>query len=369
MTKVLHLVWNLIRGGTEGQCARVALELARLGHHHRVMVFRREGYFLSRVEEVCGTVEEIGIHGMLRWGTVQSTRHLARRLKEERFDLLHAWDADAAIFGQFAAAMAGIPLMTSRRDLGEIYPPYKVRLMRRADRKAVRIVANAEAIVDAFVRQGASRDKFRVIPNMLDAVESDQLAAIPFSRGAELPEGDRVVLVARLDPEKDVSTFLRAAKIIGQRYPATGFVMAGDGVERGRLEVLAAELGLVDRTVFLGDTTEVPALLRSCAIGMLTPSRNEGLSNTILEYMAASLPVVATDCGGNRELVKEGEGGFIVPVGHPEKLASPVLNLLDDPSLRKKMGAFNRRRIEEDFRPEAVGAQFEALYAEVAGSK
>lgn len=362
---VLHIVCNLIRGGTEGQCARVAMELARRGQTHRVVVFRREGFFLPMVEAACGPVEEIGIRRMVRLEAAAALRRLAKRLRRERFDLVHAWDADAAIFGQFAAAWAGVPLITSRRDLGEIYPPHKVWLMRRADRRAKLIVANAQAIAAHFAKQGTPREKFVVIPNILDVEESDRLAATAFSRAAALPTGPRVVMVARLDPEKDVPTLIYAAELVAKQHPDVSFVIAGDGVERASLEAMAQRHGLSGRMVFLGDITEVPSLLRLCAIGVLTPSRNEGLSNTILEYMAASLPVVATDCGGNKELVREGEGGCVVPVGDAEKLAHALVDLLRKPERCRSMGAFNRARAEQEFRPGVVGDAFAKLYERV----
>ncbi|HMP89764.1 MAG TPA: glycosyltransferase [Kiritimatiellia bacterium] len=362
---VLHLVWNLIRGGTEGQCARVAMELSRRGQTHRIIVFRREGYFLPFVEKTCGPVEEIGIHGMFKRETFYAIRHLAQRIKQDHVEIVHAWDADAAIFGQFAADLAGVPLITSRRDLGQIYPIHKRWLMRRADQHAVCVVANARAIKDVFVAQGVPGQNIRVIPNILDSEELDHQAGNPFSRSAELPDGDRVVMVCRLDPEKDVATFVRAAGMVAKQSPDAAFVIAGDGVDRIRLEAMCRDLQMTDRMVFLGDTTEVPALLKSCSIGVLTPSRNEGLSNTILEYMAASLPVVATECGGNRELVNPPVGGTIVPVGDANGLAEALLNLLKNPALRRTMGDANRKAIETIYRPDAVGDRFEALYREV----
>jgi L-malate glycosyltransferase len=363
--KILHLVWNLIRGGTEGQCARVAMELARRGETHRVVVFRREGYFLPAVEQACGPVREIGITGMARPSTFWAISRLARQLRREKFDALHTWDADAAIFGQFVAARAGMPLITSRRDLGEIYPRHKLALMRRADRQAVRVVANAEAIARVFEQQGVPREKFRVIPNIVDVEELDRLAAAAFPRAAELPDGERLVMVARLDPEKDVATFLYAAELVLKQHPEASFVIAGDGMQRHELEAMARRHGLMKRSVFLGDTTDVPSLLTSCAIGVLTPSRNEGLSNTILEYMAAGLPVTATDCGGNRELVRDGQGGVIVKSGDSDALARALIDLLRHPEKRRSMGTYNRRRVEEEFRPGTVADAFSALYREI----
>jgi glycosyltransferase involved in cell wall biosynthesis len=363
--QVCSVVWNLIRGGTEGQCARVAMELARRGGTHRVMVFRRKGFFLEPVETICGPVEEIGIRSMVSWGTVMSLRRLARRIRKEKIDLLHAWDADAAIFGQFAAQWAGVPLITSRRDLGQIYPRHKVWLLDRADGQAAAVVANARAIVHHF----GGHPSFRYIPNILDAEEFDRLAGERFDH----PDAERfrgaVVLVARLDPEKDVPTFLFAAERVLNKHPEQQFVIAGDGPERPRLESMVRQRRLTDRIHLLGDRTDIPALLSMASVGVLTPSRNEGMSNTILEYMAAGLPVVATDCGGNAELVDPPLGGRIVAVGDEEALARDLLDLVRRPALRKSLGARNRRVILDHHQPGPVGDAFVRLYEAVRAGK
>ncbi len=363
--RVLHVVWNLIRGGTEGQCARVAMELARRGGVQHVAAFRREGFFLPAVEQTCGPVREVGIPGLFKPGVFSAIGRWAEGIRAARYDLLHTWDADAAIFGQYAAARAGIPLITSRRDLGQIYPWYKRALLQRADVRAAAVVANARAIADHFAKRGIARDKFRVIPNILDLPEFDALSgrALPFP--VNWNPDQTVVMVARLDPEKDHATFLRAAARVLARRPGAEFVLAGDGVERPRLERLAGELGLTARVHFLGEVTDVPALLRHAAVGALTPSRNEGLSNTILEYMAARLPVVATDCGGNCELVDSPRGGVIVRPGDDAALADAILALLHDPDRRRASGEHNRARVEADHRPAKVADQFMAMYASV----
>lgn len=362
---VHHLVWNLIRGGTEGQCARVAMELAGRGYRQSVSVFRREGFFLPMVEEVCGPVWEIGIQRMADPRTLHALWRMARRLRRDHTNILHAWDADAAIFGQVIAAWAGIPFITSRRDLGQIYPWYKTRLMARADRKAKAIVANAGAIVEEFSRQGTSRGTFTIIPNILNAREFDKLCELPFPDAAKLPPGERIVMVARLDPEKDVPTFIYAAELILKAHPGASFIIAGDGMERRRLEAMASQHALANHLIFLGEVSAIPPLLKQCSVGVLTPSRNEGLSNTILEYMAAGLPVVATECGGNRELVNPPSGGVIVPAGDSQAVAHAVIDLLRKPGHRKSAGEYNRRQVMERHQPEVVGDQFEALYRQV----
>ena len=364
--RVVHLVHDLIRGGTEGQCARIAMGLARQGAPHRVAVFHRRGYFLNDVETACGPVHEVAIRHLLRPTTLREIRRLAAWLRQTQADILHTWDADAAIFGQFAAQWAGVKLITSRRDLGQIYPRWKLAMLRRADRQAGCVVANAEAIKKHFVAQGLAADKMVVLPNMLDLAEFDAEAEIPFSRANELPAGRRLVIVNRLDPEKNTGLLIKALPLVRNQIPDAVLVIAGDGPEMPLLRRLAVEQGVRDAVCFLGEVHEVPALLRLCEIGALVPIRNEGLSNTIIEYMAAGLPVLATDCGGNRELVQDGGGGLIAPVhATPTEIADLCCQLLTHDDERRRGGQSARESVSLRYGRDVILARFESLYHRV----
>ena len=361
--RIAHLVFDLIRGGTEGQCARVAMGLALRGGTHRVAVFHRHGFFLEAVESACGPVREVAIRHVARPATVREVARLAAWLRQEQIELLHAWDADAAIFGQFAARGAGIPLVTSRRDLGQIYPRWKLALMRRADRKAVRVAANAAAVRDHFAAQGLAAGKIEVLPNLLDVEEFDRLAQRPFSLVDRLPAGRCLVVVNRLDPEKNVGLLIEALPRVREEIPDAVLVVAGAGPELPALRTLAAARGVAAATCFLGEVLDVPALLRWCAVGALVPIRNEGTSNTILEYMAARLPVLATDCGGNRELVREGATGRLLSARASAADAAQVwIDLLRDPAGACALGARGREFAARFHSPETVLDAYARFY-------
>lgn len=364
--KVVHLVYDLIRGGTEGQCARIAMGLAKQGFPHAVAVFRRRGFFLGPVEAACGPVREVAIRRLARWGTVRAVAGFARWLRHERSDVLHAWDADAAIFGQFAAAWAGVKFVSSRRDLGQIYPRWKLALMRRADQRAVRVVANAQAVREHFVRDGLAADKIVVLPNLLDLEERDRLAQLPFPERERLPAGRRLVVVNRLDPEKNVGLLIAALPLVRKEIPAAVLIVAGAGRELPALRAQAAAMGAADAVCFLGETMETPALLSLCEAGALVPNRNEGLSNTILEYMAARLPVLATDCGGNAEMVRDGETGRLLPVqATPAAVAQAWIALLKDREAALAMGKRGRELVERRHGVNGVLKKFARFYRDV----
>lgn len=362
---VLHLVYHLIRGGTEGQCARVAMGLKKRGGKHRIAAFKRQGYFLPRVERVCGPVYHVRISRLIALDTWMEVLRLARVIRKESIDCLHCWDADSAIFGGMAARWARVPYLTSRRDLAQIYPPWKLRWMRWADGKACRIVVNADAIRRELEKDSRLRDRLVVIPNLLDVDEFDRESVRFFSKAAQLPRGRLLVMTVRLDPEKDIQTAIEAFALIADRFPDTYLVLAGDGGELGPGEALARSLGISERVVFLGEIEDVPALLKKATVGLMVPSRNEGLSNSILEYFAARLPVIATDCGGNRELIESSRAGILVPVRSPNAVAEACAALLADPDRAQRLGDAGRRKVEKEHHPDIVLNQFEQLYENI----
>jgi sugar transferase (PEP-CTERM/EpsH1 system associated) len=179
--------------------------------------------------------------------------------------------------------------------------------------------------------------------------------------GPDLPGGVRsqrdqtpttIGTVGRLATVKDQRQIIRALVHIFTRRPALReslrCIVIGDGPERAALEAEAFSSGVSAEIEFRGDRSDVPAQLAAMDVFLL-PSLNEGISNTVLEAMASGLPVIATNVGGNPELVQPGVTGSLVPVGDAEALAEAVLALLDDPARRAQYGAAARERIAREF--------------------
>jgi glycosyltransferase involved in cell wall biosynthesis len=157
--------------------------------------------------------------------------------------------------------------------------------------------------------------------------------------------------------------FLKAAALTLQEAPHTFFVIAGDGPERNKLEQLARELGIVDQVRFLGVVANVPAILKTVDVSVLS-SVHEALPLTLLEAMAAARPVVATDVGSVCEIVEDGVNGFLVPSGATEQFAQAVLRLLRDPDLARRFGQAGRKKVEQKFTVERMVSRCEALFTE-----
>ena len=167
--------------------------------------------------------------------------------------------------------------------------------------------------------------------------------------------------MARLFPAKNHAIFLRTAAIINQAMPDTRFALVGDGPLRSYLENLSQELGLASKAIFFGEQRDVGTYLSAFDIAVLT-SEAEGCSNYLLEAMALGKPVVATDVGGNREVVQHSETGLLIPPGNAEALAKAIIALLQDPEAARAMGQRGRDRVVTQFSVESMVQQYQDIY-------
>jgi glycosyltransferase involved in cell wall biosynthesis len=176
---------------------------------------------------------------------------------------------------------------------------------------------------------------------------------------APLPDGPFVAVIGNLWPVKGHRTLVEAVARLPEQFSKVKFACAGEGPERDFLTARIAELGLRDRVFLLGHRLDVPAILARAAAACLC-SRAEGLSNALMEAMAARLPVVATDVGGNPELIRD--NGFLVPFGDAPALADALARLLADPTAAAAMGRLGRQRVERELTLEQMAEGHGALY-------
>jgi L-malate glycosyltransferase len=265
-----------------------------------------------------------------------------------------------------AARFARTPVVIgSQRQLGDLLTPRQFRAQAAALRWCDAVICNSRAAADRLAEEGISSDKLIVIGNALPVaaftpVPAALPRALPGTRGSL-----RVGMVARMNARyKNHSGFLRIAKRINQHMPDVEFLLAGDGPLRAELEREAQTLGIGERVIFLGDRRDIAALMASIDVAVLT-SDSESLSNVILEAMAAGLPVVAYQVGGNPELVHhEGNAprGELIPAGDEEGFAAAVERLLSAPSMRAQFGENARKFASDNFGLENVRARYENCY-------
>ena len=186
-------------------------------------------------------------------------------------------------------------------------------------------------------------------------------------RRRERAEQVVVGTVGRLQTVKDQVNLVRAVAIAraqGEEGARLRLVIAGDGPQRVEVEAEVAATGIGDITWLAGERSDVPEVMRALDVFAL-PSRAEGISNTILEAMASGLPVVATDVGGNAELVAAGETGLLVPPEDPQRMAEALLRYTADAALRQSHGAAGRQRVERNFSIDNMVARYTSLYEQL----
>jgi glycosyltransferase involved in cell wall biosynthesis len=304
---------------------------------------------------------------MLRPNTMLQVARVARFIRQEGIGLVHAQDLYTNVLGWLAARAAQVPFVVTRVDLGHHLPGYRRPLVALASRQADRVLVNAICIRDLAIREGVEPDRVVVVRNGVDTDELDAAATRAPERPA--PEPGAIVCVANMHhPVKGQTDLLLAMKEVSRARPEARLVFVGDGVRRPLLERSARQLGIAERCRFLGHRRDGGAILARAALAV-SSSHAEGISNAILEAMAARLPVVATAVGGTPEIVRDRVNGYLVPPGAPAALARRIEDLLADPRLRRRMGERGRRTVEREFSLEQMRTSYDALYEDLTGLK
>src|SRR6266446_139871 len=363
-------------GGTEGQVMNLVDRLDLCKFAVRFGCFYRSGRFLPLLEARSIPVTPYTIKRFYDLQAVKEEWRLAGDIRRHRVDIVHSYNFYANFFAIPAARLARAPVVVaSIRSMGEMYTPLQRRVHRHVCRLADCILTNADAIRQSLIAEGHDAAKIRVIRNGIDVAslrctaDGGQRFRQEFSLPADAPI---VALLARLGVIKGIEYFLEAAVSLAERFPHARFAVVGGGtfIEGGRkeprdyrreLEAMAQRLGLEGRVVFTGVRNDVANVLSQVAVSVL-PSISEGIPNTVLESMAAGVPVVATRVGGIPEAVEDGATGLLVAPRDPAALARAIGLVLEDRDLARRLGEAGRQRVIQHFGLDDMVRQTEALY-------
>jgi len=294
-------------------------------------------------------------------GKLARLRRLAHIFRDGQFDVVHTHNTLAHFYGAFAARLAGVPVVVNTQHGRGCGKSWKARLQfRMANQFTDRVVGVSEDAAE-LCRQDDARSAERTIA-LWNGVD---LERFEYRGPANQPTA---ISVARLSPEKDFATLLRATWILIKDCPDFRLKIVGDGGERQKLEQLSAELNLTEHVEFLGERSDVSQLLPQAGF-FVSSSRTEGISLTLLEAMAVGLPVVTTRVGGNPEIVVEGKTGRLVAANSPEGLALAMRDLLKDQEGWPVYGELARQRVEQHFNVRNMVRQYEDLYRESLDGK
>lgn len=369
--RILFLSTSMGMGGADSQLMAAAQELRQAGHEVRIVSLtplgpmgqqaRAEGLPTDSLEMRRGVPDP---RGLVR---------LARLVRAWRPDVVHSHMVHANLMARALRLVAPVPALVS--TIHNIYEGGAGLMMgyRLSNRLVDRMTIVSEAAAERFVRDRiVPAELLTVVPN---GVDTDRIAAVPpearaaFRTSLGPGPGFIWLAVGRFETAKDYPNMLRAFARVRGGQPGAILLLVGRGSLQRETEALAAELGLDDAVRFLGVRSDVPVVM-SAADGYVLSSAWEGMPMVLLEAAAAGLPIVATEVGGNREVVLEGETGFLAPPRDDAALGAAMLRLARlAPEERRAMGERGRARIKAKYGLRRVAERWEEIYREVLARK
>lgn len=341
-------------GGTERQTIELIRRLNRDRFEVHAVCFEATGAWLPRAEACAASIEAFPIQGFRRPATFAQAHAFGRWCRARGIRILYTADFYTNVFGLPAAAVAGVPVrLASRREINAGKRRSQIVLQRAAYACAHGVIANCEAAAERLAEERVPRGRVHVIPNGIDVAQYPPRAGVRPIR--------RIVMVANLRPEKAHEVLFAAAQIVLRRVPDLEIVIAGGGPRRAELEALASSMEIAPRVRFLGHCDDVAGLLAQCDAFVLT-SRSEAFPNSVLEAMAAGLPVVASRIGGIRELIEHQRTGVLVPPGDPRALAYALLDLMQWERHAHALGEAARHAVAARYSFDRMVVAFERLY-------
>ncbi|MGC2238026.1 MAG: glycosyltransferase [Pyrinomonadaceae bacterium] len=374
---VLQLIGSFHQGGSERQAVQLTGLLREDGTHNIFLAaLNNEGILREEAKNIgFSDIPEFPLTSFYNLNFFKQLKKCAGFLRENKIEIVHTHDFYTNVFGISAARLARVKVkIASKRETGGMRSKAQTAIEKRIFGVADRIVVNSKAVENYLVEAGISAEKIEVIYNGLDLerLKPKQIDRAGICAEFGLPTGENIkfiTLVANLRHEvKNQPMFLRVAQKVSEKFPDTHFVIAGEGDLKNDLKNLAKELKIEKNVHFTGRCAKVPELLSVSFAGVLT-SFNEGFSNSILEYMAARLPVVVTNVGGASEVVSENENGFLVESDDSKGMAKNLIFLLENLEKAKQFGENGRNLVEEKFSCKAQLENTLELYARTSNGR
>jgi glycosyltransferase involved in cell wall biosynthesis len=291
---------------------------------------------------------------------------LYRLLRRERVDVLHAHKFGSNLWGTIVGRLARVPVIVAHEHTWS----YEGQPLRRLADRAV--IARGSSAFVAVSREDQRRmieiehirpEDTLFIPNGIPAPPPASGADVRAELGIAA-DAPLIGTVSVLRPQKALDVLLRASRILVEDFPGLRVLIAGEGDRREALEQLTDELGLGDTVMFLGVRTDVPDVLAALDVAV-SSSDFEGSPLSVMEYMEAARPVVATRVGGIPDLIEDGEQGLVVEPQDPAGFAAAVAQLLRDPERARRMGERGRERRRTEFDIDVMVRRLEGLYEEL----
>lgn len=360
---LLHIVLSLEIGGLEMFVKKFITGLAG-EYNQSVLCLDKKGIWGHEIE--AGGKEVFLIRRKQNGTDWFLPFKIASLLKRKNVDIIHTHNFTPNFYGVISAKLAGVPVVINTQHNSRFFP---CKTLRRLGFKATSMLTSKIACVSQTAQKSLvnlGRINSSKIEIIINGIDCNELSPSPnrqvLAKLIPEPEKDKIIgIVGRLSPEKDHKTLLKAFAIIQNKLTNVKLIIVGDGNTKQDLEKTVKEMQLDKKVFFLGARTDVRLLLNSFDLFVLS-SITEGVSLALLEAMACGLPVVATNVGGNSEIVQDGESGIIVPAQNHRKLSDAILEILSSKQVAAKMGQVGRKRVLEKFSMTSMLKNYRTLY-------
>lgn len=326
-------------------------------------------------------IETIPINFMSK-NFVSTVLRIAKKLKFVKADILHTHGFFCNVIGRIAGRMSQTLIIISTVHCNPSSPlsfnPSLAKSIIQFFRNKVdnftakftdAVIAVSEDIKRGLVEQGVPKEKIEVICNGISLKELNEVMKGNGSFNLDIKQGEKVVgFLGRLEPVKGIDYFIKAAEIIKAKFDNVKFVIAGDGSIKSNLEKMVKQMGLTNDFIFTGYVDNAVSLISKFDVFVL-PSLSEGLNLSLVEALAIGRAVVATNVGGNSEVVIDGETGLLVPPKNAQALADTILFLLENPEVARKYGEKGKRIVAEKFSAERMRDEHLKLYSKLTSLK
>jgi glycosyltransferase involved in cell wall biosynthesis len=367
--RIAFLATSTLMGGAEVQVLTLAAQLRERGHEMNIISLIPAGPLDAEARKLGISTSSLGMRpgipdprGLLR---------LARELRAWRPDVLHSHMVHANLLARVVRPLTRIPVLICTVHSMDEGGALRMAAYRLTNRLADLTTIISHAAADRFVRIGAiPRDRLRVLPNGVDTTRFRPRPDLRAAVRRELGVGDKFLWLAvgRLDPAKDYPNLLSAfAQVVAHRPPTMLALVGGGGLQEA-MERKAESLGVQALVRCLGLRMDVPELM-SAADAYVMSSAWEGLPMVLLEAASSGLPIVATDVGGNKEIVVDGETGLLVPPRDATALASAMRRTMEMPRAElQAMGERGRAQVTGHYSLSRIVDTWEATYRELLGA-
>ena len=290
---------------------------------------------------------------------------LARWARNKKIQIIHGHGFKSDAVGLLASRMAGCRMITTPHGWSMEHD-WKLKFYENLDRMMLRFmdaVCPLSSDLERGLRSRVRPENIRLIFNGVDVDEVNE--ACPLDR--RHPNSYMIGYIGRLVPLKGLNTLLSGFSQVGKRDPQARLMIVGDGPERSALQQATADLAISDRVEFLGFRPDAVRFLKTLDLFVL-PSFTEGIPRSLMEAMAAGVPVIASDIPGNRAIVKHGETGLLFDPGNSHDLAQNIFRLMKNVAEATTMGVQAKRLIEQEYSSRRMAVQYTKLYHELHDS-